>query len=91
MAHLDVKFNGNKLEINSQAFCCEIHDTWENRKVWFVVLRALCSRETGKPLFSYQVFAEAFGYKARQNINNFVREYARCNENVFDIFVTDAK
>jgi len=84
MAYLEVKFNENRFEINSQAFCCEIHDTWENRKVWFVILRVLCSSETGKPLFSYQAIADAFMYKARQNINNFVREYEQCNENLFD-------
>jgi hypothetical protein len=84
MAYLEVKFNKNRLEINSQAFCCEIHNTWENRKVWFVMLRALHSPETGKPLFSYQAIADAFGYQARQNINNFVREYESCDENLFD-------
>lgn len=84
MAYLDVKFNENRLEIHSQVFCCEIHDTWENRKVWFVVLRSLCCPETGKPLFSYQAIADAFAYKARQNINNFVREYEQCDENLFD-------
>jgi transposase-like protein len=84
MASLDVKFHGNRVEITSQAFCCDIHDTWENRKVWFVVLRALCCPESGKPLFSYQAIADAFGYNARQNINNFVREYEQCDENLFD-------
>lgn len=84
MAHLEVKFHENRLEIISQAFCCEIHDTWENRKVLFVFLRVLCFPETGKPLFSYQAIADAFGYQARQNIHNFVREYEQCNENLFD-------
>jgi len=84
MAYLEVKFNGDRLEIISQVFCCEIHDTWENRKVWFVMLRGLRSPESGKPLFSYQRIAEAFGYKARQNINNYVREYEQCDENLFD-------
>jgi transposase-like protein len=84
MTSLEVKFNGNRLEIISQVFCCEIHDTWENRKVWFVILRSLCSPETGKRLFSYQRIADAFGYKARQNINNYVREYEQCDENLFD-------
>jgi hypothetical protein len=39
-----------------------------------VVLRALCSPETGKPLLSYQAIAETFEDNARQNINNGVRE-----------------
>ncbi len=84
MADLDVKFHENRLMIRSQAFCCDVHDTWANRKVLFVLLRALCSLKTGKPLFSYQTIAEAFQYKARQNINNFVREYEGCDENFFD-------
>jgi len=84
MASIEVEIHKDRLKIISQAFCCEIHDTWENRKVWFVILRVLCSPETGKPLFSYQAIADAFGYKARQNINNFVHEYEQCNENVFD-------
>jgi transposase-like protein len=84
MASLEVKFHGNRLEIISQVFCCEIHDTWENRKVWFVILRSLCSPETGKSLFSYQRIAEAFGYQARQNIHNYVWEYEQCDENLFD-------
>ncbi len=75
MADLDVKFHENRLMIRSQAFCCDVHDTWANRKVLFVLLRALCSPKTGKPLFSYQTIAEAFQYKARQNINNFVLKY----------------
>lgn len=84
MAHLEVRFHKTRVEIISQAFCCEIHDTWENRKVLFVFLRVLSSPETGKSLFSYQAIADAFGYKARQNINNFVREYEQCNENLFE-------
>ena len=84
MADLEVRFHENRFEIISQVFCCTIHDTWENRKVWFVILRLLCSRETGKPLFSYQRIAAVFGYKARQNINNYVREYEQCDENLFD-------
>lgn len=84
MANLDVKFHEGKFEIISQVFCCEIHDTWENRKVWFVMLRSLCSPTTGKPFFSYQRIADAFAYKARQNINNDIREYEECDENLFD-------
>jgi transposase-like protein len=84
MADLEVKFHENRFEIISQVFCCEIHDTWENRKVWFVILRSLCSPATGKPFFSYQRIADAFAYQARQNINNYIREYAECDENLFD-------
>jgi hypothetical protein len=84
MAYLDIETDGIRLTITCQVFSCEIHDTWENRKVWFVILRSLCSPTTGKPLFSYQCLADAFGYKARQNIDNYVREYMQCDENLFD-------
>ncbi len=84
MAYLEVQFHENRCKIISQDFCCEIHDTWENRKVWCVMLRSLCSPKTGKPFFSYQCLADAFHYKARQNINNYVREYAQCDENFFE-------
>lgn len=49
-----------------------------------MILRSLCSPITGKPFFSYHRIAEAFAYKARQNINNYVREYEACDENLFD-------
>jgi transposase-like protein len=84
MATLEVKFHDDRFDIISQVFCCSIHDTWENRKVWCVILRSLCSPKTGKPFFSYQCLADAFRYKARQNINNYVREYEQCDENFFD-------
>ena len=84
MADLKVLFQENRCKIISQVFCCDLHDTWENRKVLFVMLRSLCSPTTGKPFFSYQCLADAFGYKARQNIHNYVREYEQCDENFFE-------
>jgi transposase-like protein len=84
MAVLEVEFHDNSFDIMSQDFCCTIHDTWENRKAWFVILRSLRSPTTDKPLFSYQCLATAFSYNARQNINNYVREYEACGENLFD-------
>ena len=84
MADLDVKFHDDRIEIISQVFYCDIHDTWENRKVWFVILRSLRSPKTNKPLFSYQRIAEVFGYPARQNIHNYIREDDQCDENLFD-------
>ncbi len=84
MATLAVKFNDDSFDIISYVLCCTIHDTWKNRKVWCVILRSLRSSTTGKPFFSYQGIAEAFGYRARQNINNYVREYEQCDENLCD-------
>jgi transposase-like protein len=84
MATLEVKFHDDSFEIMSQVFCCTIHDTWENRKAWFVILRSLRAPTTGKPFFSYQRLAEVFGYKARQNIQNYMQDYEACGENLFD-------
>jgi len=84
MAKFEVRFHDDRFEIISQVFCCTIHDTWENRKAWFVILRSLRSATTGKCFFSYQCIADAFGYKARQNINNYLRDYEACDENLFD-------
>jgi hypothetical protein len=39
---------------------------------------------TDKPLCRDQCLATAFAYNARQNINNYVREYEACGENLFD-------
>lgn len=84
MATLEVKFHDDSCEIISQVFCCTIHDTWDNRKAWFVILRSLRAPTPGKPFFSDQRIAEAFAYKARQNINNYVRDYEACDENLFE-------
>ena len=75
MAHLEVENQNNTMVIRSQAFCCEFQDVGKNRKALFAFFRAFCSPETGKPLFTYQRLADAFGYRARQNVENFVAEF----------------
>jgi transposase-like protein len=75
MAYLEVETKENTLVIKSQVFCYEIRDTWVNRKVVFILLRILRNPETGKPLFTYQCIAEAFGYADRRNIHNFWQEF----------------
>ena len=75
MAHLDVEINDNRITVRSQAFCFEFLDVDKNKKAILVLLRSLCSPETGKPLFTYQEIADAFEYAARQNVENFVAEF----------------
>jgi transposase-like protein len=75
MAYLEVKIHDKIMVIRSQGFCCAFPDVGKNKKVILAFLRALCSPETGKPLFTYQTIAEAFGYAARQNVENFVAEF----------------
>jgi hypothetical protein len=78
MAFLEIKIYYTKLMIRSQEFCCELPDTGANRKVLFGLLRLLCRSETGKPLFTCQTLAEAFGYPDRRNIQNFLQEFWAC-------------
>lgn len=75
MAHLEVEINDNRIKVRSQAFCVEFLDVGKNKKAILVLLRSLCSPETGKPLFTYQEIADAFEYSARQNVENFVAEF----------------
>jgi hypothetical protein len=53
-------------------------DTWANRKGLFVVLRALRSPETGKPLVTYQELAEGVAYPDRRKIHHFLQEFQAC-------------
>ncbi len=89
MTHLEVKIQDQHIQIESQAFCCTFLDVGKNRKSLFVFLRALCSPETGKTLFTHQQIAEAFGYPDRQNIDNFLREFRQSGED-FQVFLTRA-
>jgi hypothetical protein len=68
MAYVDVVRQDNRVVIRSQDFCLTFNDTWPNQKVLVIVLRALRSPETGKPLFTYQQLADGFGYQHRQRL-----------------------
>ena len=87
MAHVTVNVQDNRIMIRSQAFCGEFSDVGKNRKPLFVFLRALRSPETEKALFTHQQIAEAFGYKDRQNIDNFMREFRQSGED-FQVFLS---
>ncbi len=82
MAQLEVESHDKTIIIQSQAFCAEFQDVGKNKKAWFVFLRSLSSPETGKSLFTYQELADGFGYKARQNIDNFVSEFHAAGDNL---------
>jgi len=87
MAQIEVEFTDTTLRIRSQAFSCEFPEVEKNKKAILVFLRSLCSPETGKPLFTYQELADAFGYKARQNVENFLAEF-RASQQSFVQFLT---
>lgn len=78
MAKIDIQCHDHRVVLRSQAFWCEFVDTWANRKVLFVMLRAFRSRETGRPLVTYQEVANGFGYPDRRNIHNFLQEFQAC-------------
>ena len=59
MAHLEVEINDNRIKVRSQSFCVECLNVGKNKKAILVLLRSLCSPETGKPLFTYQQIADA--------------------------------
>jgi hypothetical protein len=77
MAHLEVEIKDKIIHIRSQVFCCEFQESDENQKALFVFLRSLSSPETGKALFTNQQIADAFGKKDRRDIDNFVRDFRK--------------
>jgi len=87
MAPITVECTKNMICIRSQAFSCEFPEVDKNKKAILVFLRSLCSPETGKPLFTYQQLADAFGYGARQNVENFVAEF-RASQHSFLQFLS---
>ena len=64
MAKLEVKFHEDRFDIISQVFCCTIHDSWENRKAWFVILRSLRAPTTGKPAVVHRIVVDTGKLKA---------------------------
>ena len=78
MAHLTVEYHDSLMMIRSQAFCGTFQQTEDNQKALFIFLRLLSCPVTGKPLFTYQELADAFGKKARQNIQNYMQEFEKC-------------
>ena len=78
MAYLNVSSQDGMYHISSQDFCVQFPDTEKNKQVFCLLLRTLQDPETGKPLFTHEQIAKAFGYKARQNTQNFEQEFKKC-------------
>jgi transposase-like protein len=78
MADLHVTSQDGMYHIRSQDFCIQFPDTEKNTRVLWLLLRSLHESDSGKPLFTYEQIAKAFGYKARQNIQNFEQEFNKC-------------
>jgi len=75
MAHLEVTFYDNMIDVRGQGFCWKFPNTGKNKKAILPVLRGFYVPDTGKSLFTYQEIADALGYKARQNVENFLAAF----------------
>jgi transposase-like protein len=78
MAYLNVQSQDGMYHISSQDFCFHFPDTGKNTRVVWLLLRAFHDPETGKPVFTHEQIAKAFGYTHRQNIQNFEQEFNTC-------------
>lgn len=87
MAQIEVELTDTPMRVRSQAFSCEFPKEGKNTKAVLVFLRSLCCPETGNPLCTYQQLADAFGYRARQNGENFVAEFYASHQD-FTPFLT---
>lgn len=82
MAHLEMTIQDNIIEVRGQEFCWKFSNVGKNIKALWPILRSFCDPETGKPLWTYQEIADAYGHKARQNIENFVGEFRAAGEDL---------
>jgi transposase-like protein len=82
MAYLTVRSQNGRYHISSQDFYLQFPDTEQNTRVLWLVLRAFHDPETGKPVFTHEQIAQAFGYTHRQNIQNFEQEFKKCGEDL---------
>ena len=82
MAYLTVRSQDGMYHISSQEFCLQFPDTEKNTRVLWLLLRAFHDPDTGKPVFTHEQIAKAFGYKHRQNIQNFEHEFNKCGKDL---------
>jgi transposase-like protein len=64
-----------KIGVTIGAMRIELKASQPNRKTLSVIIRELKCLESGKPVFTFQEIADNLGYEARQNTNNFYREF----------------
>ncbi len=57
----------------------------QNKKRVSIFLCAWCDPQSGKPLCTYQHIADALGYKARQDPDNFWRAFKACGKQFRDV------
>ena len=82
MANLSVETHDGMYHIHSQDVCLQFPETESNKKILWLFLRAFHDPETGDSLFTHEEIAKAFGYKARQNIQNYEQQFRQCGEDI---------
>lgn len=75
MTHVTVTYHDGLMEIQSQVFCGTFQDTENNKRLLFILLRLFVCPMTGKPFFTWQEIADAFGKNDRRNMQNFMQEF----------------
>jgi transposase-like protein len=76
-------------------FRIALKNTPGNYRLFIILLRLITFESTGKEVFTYQYVADYFGYKARQDVNNFFRIFVDagcdfCNYLVRKSYLSDA-
>jgi transposase-like protein len=78
MADLIVERKDKTFVVKTQAGSFEVTNTWENEKVMMIFLR-LWQHPWGEgAVYTFQQIAQAFGYKDRQEANNYWRRFWQC-------------
>lgn len=82
MANLTVETQNGLYHIRSQEFYLQFPKTDKNTRVLWLLLRGIRDPATGNPVFTHEQIAKAFGYKHRQNIQNFEQEFQKCGRDI---------
>ena len=82
MGYLKVNHHKDQLILKTSQWHLQIADTQSNRKALMVLLRSLRDPVTGRPLFTFKVIADAFGYPDRRNVNNYWRDFEQCGQDI---------
>jgi len=82
MTYLNTSHHENQITVKTSQWDLQIADTKSNRKALMVLLRSLRNPVTDRPLFTFKVIADAFGYPDRRNVNNYWRDFEQCGQDI---------
>lgn len=86
MAELMIEEKDNTFVIRTPYGSWEFNNDPMNKKLSLIFLRSWQDLQTGKPLYTFQAIADAFGYEDRRNVNNYWREF-EASEGQFSRFL----